>query len=154
MESWNESREEEGCKEKDCEKSGVEEGGEKGSGQEARTEEGSRHERRTEEQWRTDHLEFQAVEPPYARRFRRHGRRHVDPDRARRPPHSLARARKRAEEFHRRRRLRSAQAQGRCADRPAAGPHALQFIGDLREYHGGRLPDAKEGTATGRHGAV
>ena len=47
------------------------------------------------------HLEFQAARPAHARRLRRHGRRHVDADRAGRPPHPLAGARERAEEFHR-----------------------------------------------------
>ena len=103
---------------------------------------------------RTRHLELQAARPSRARRLRRHGRRHVDPDRARRPPHPVAGARERAEEFHRRRRLRSAQAQGGGADRPAAGAHALELARDLRQHHGGRLPDPEEGPAAGRLRAV
>ena len=102
----------------------------------------------------TGHLELQAAQSPYARWLRRHGRGHVDPDCARRPPHPVAGARKRAEEFHRRRRVRSAQAQGRGADRPAAGLHALQFAGDLRKPDGGRLPDAAQGATARRHGVV
>src|SRR5262249_2883504 len=44
------------------------------------------------QQRRTDHLVLQAHRPSPARRIRRHGRGYVDSDRARRPPHPLARA--------------------------------------------------------------
>ena len=71
---------------------------------------------------RARHLEFQAARAARARRLRRHGRGHVDADRQGRPAHHLAGARERAEEFHRRRRLRSAQAEGGGADRSAAEP--------------------------------
>ena len=97
---------------------------------------------------------FKLLAQHAARRLRRHGRRHVDPDRARRPPHHLARARERAEEFHRGRRLRSAQAQGGGADRPAAGLHALELAGDHRQHDGGRLPDARRRAEAGRLRAV
>ena len=78
---------------------------------------------------RARHLEFQAARPSRTRRLRRHGRRHVDADREGRPPHHLARARKRAEELHRGRCLRSAQAEDRGADRSAAELHALELAG-------------------------
>ena len=115
--------------------------------EEARRAQGRRRRRRR-------HAELQAAVAPHARRLRRHGRRHVGADRAGRPPHHLAGARERAEELHRGRRFRPAQAQGGDPDRPAAEPHALQFAGDLREHHGGRLPDPAQGPAAGRHGAV
>src|SRR5215831_13274913 len=151
---WNENRTQEDREEDRQEQEADEESGaEKSGGKESRAPAGRPHEK-SKQQRRADHLEFQADRPSLARRFRRHGRRHVDPDRARRPPHPLARARKRAEEFHRRRRVRSAQAQGGGADRFAAGPHALEFARDLREHHGGGVPDSEKGAAAGRHGAV
>src|SRR5260370_6900072 len=108
---WNESRTKEDCKENCQNQEAGEEGGpEKSGGKEASPEASASH-KKSKQQRRTDHLEFQAHRPSLARRLRRHGRRHVGPDRARRPPHPLARARKRAEEFHPRPLLRSAQAQ-------------------------------------------
>ncbi len=71
-------------------------------------------------------------------------------DRQGRAPHHLAGARERAEEFHRRRRLRSAQAEGGGADRPAAGAYALELAGNVRRHPGGRLSDAEGRTAAGR----
>src|SRR5262249_43986093 len=50
--------------------------------------------------------------------------------------------------------LGGAKAEGRGEDGPAAGAHALQLAGDLREHHGGRLPDPEEGAAARGHGAV
>src|SRR5215472_3995618 len=47
-------------------------------------------------------LEFSAARASRARWVWRHRRGHVDPDRQRRPPHPVARARERAEELHRR----------------------------------------------------
>ena len=44
--------------------------------------------------------------------------------------------------------------EGGGADRPAAGPHALELARALRQHHGGRLPDAEERTAAGRLRAV
>ena len=95
----------------------------------------------------TRRLEFQAFGARYARRLRRHGRGHVGADRARRPAHHLAGARKRAEKLHRGRRVRSAQAEGHLPDRSAARQHALELAGDLRKYDGGRLSDLEKGSA-------
>src|SRR6516225_1003282 len=83
---WNESRTQED-REEDCQEqeAGEESGAEKSGGKESRASASGPCER-------ADHLEFQAHRPSLARRFRRHGRRHVDPDRARRPPYPLARA--------------------------------------------------------------
>ena len=103
---------------------------------------------------RPGRLEFQAARPAHARRLRRHGRRHVDADRAGRPPHHLAGARERAEEFHRGRRLRPAQAQGGLPDRPAAGLHALELAGDHRQRDGGRLSVPEGRPEAGRLRAV
>src|SRR4051794_422094 len=101
---WNESRREEsreeGCKESRQE-SHSEEPGQEGSpdqgqeignqdGGETGTEETGREDDLAQQQRRAHYLEFQAAQPPPARRLRQHGRRHVDPDRARRPPHPLA----------------------------------------------------------------
>ena len=56
--------------------------------------------------------------------------------------------------FTARRRLRSAQAEGGRADRPAAEPHALELARDHRRHHGGRLPDAEDRAEAGRLRAV
>ena len=97
---------------------------------------------------------FKLLAQRHARRLRRHGRGHVGADRARRPAHHLAGARERAEEFHRRRRLRSAQAESGVPDRSAARQYALELAGDLRQHDGGGLSDLEEGSAAGRLRAV
>src|ERR1700731_5034225 len=102
----------------------------------------------------TDYLELQVTGQRYARRLRWHGRGHVGADRARWTPHYLAGARERAEEFHRRRRLRSAQAESGVPDRSAARQYALQFVGNLRQHDGGGLSDLEEGFAAGGLRAV
>ena len=156
---WNEGStqegREEGCEsEEGCEDEETGEGSRAKEARERASHGQARGGAKPARQRRTDHVEFQAHRPSRARRLRRHGRRHVDPDRAGRPPHPLARARERAEEFHRRRRVRPAQAQGRRADRSAAGAHALELARDLRQHHGGRLPDPEDGPAARRLRAV
>src|SRR5215831_6281244 len=96
---WNESRTQEDREEdRQEQEAGEESGAEKGGGKESRASARGPREKSDQQRRRADHLEFQAHRPSLARRFRRHGRRHVDPDRARRPPHPLARARERAKE--------------------------------------------------------
>ena len=97
---------------------------------------------------------FKLLAHERSRRLRRHGRRHVGADRQGRAAHHLAGARERAEEFHRRRRVRSAQAESGGADRTAAGLYALELAGAVRRHHGGGLSDAEDGPAAGRAGAV
>src|SRR3954449_5652240 len=105
---WNESRKEE-SREEGCKESRRQEAGEEGSprqaqegdgkagsqirnqvGSKAGTQETGREDDLAQQQRRAHYLEFQAAQPPPARRLRRHGRRHVDSDRAGRPPHPLA----------------------------------------------------------------
>src|SRR5262249_53586099 len=86
-ESWKEEGREENCKNKEAGEGGAEKSGESEGRAEARDARAGAGQQR-----RTHHLELQAHRPSPARRIRRHGRRHVDPDRARRPPHPLARA--------------------------------------------------------------
>src|SRR5262245_47692126 len=90
---WNESRTQED-REEDCEEqeAGEESSPEKSGGKEGPPPARGPREKSDQQRRRADHLEFQAHRPSLARRFRRHGRRHVDPDRTRRPPHPLARA--------------------------------------------------------------
>src|SRR5262249_584213 len=90
---WNESRTQED-REEDCEEQEADEesGAEKSGGKGSRAPAPGPREKSDQQRRRADHLEFQAHRPSLARRFRRHGRRHVDPDRTRRPPHPLARA--------------------------------------------------------------
>ena len=75
-------------------------------------------------------------------------------DRQGRPPHHLAGARKRAEEFHRRRRVRSAQPKVVVqTDLPQAICARIRW--NARQQHpGGRLSDAEEGPAAGRRRTV
>src|SRR5262245_4052576 len=89
---WNESRTQEDREEdRQDQDAGEDAGAEKSRRQESRPSPRGPREK-SNQQRRTDHLEFQAHRPSPTRRLRPHGRRHVDPDRTRRPPHPLARA--------------------------------------------------------------
>src|SRR5258706_11738804 len=95
-------------------------------------------------------IEHEAPLAAHAERARRHGRGHVAAGRARRPAHFVARARERAEDLHRGRGHRSAQAQGGRADRPAAWPYAIQFARIRRRPDGCGLPGDRVGNEAGR----
>src|SRR5262249_61917840 len=88
---WNESRTQEGRKKdgKEASDEGSEESAESCA-------EACRSRENSAQQRRANHLELQTHRPSSARRLRRHGRRHVDPDRTPRAPHPLAPARERA----------------------------------------------------------
>src|SRR5262245_35196799 len=91
---WNESRTH-GGREKGTQE-GREKGGKKagdGGGEESAETcaETCRFRENSAQKRRSNHLELQTHRPSSARRLRRHGRRHVDPDRTRRSPHPLAR---------------------------------------------------------------
>ena len=99
-------------------------------------------------------VEHAASRAARARRVRRARRGHEPAARQGRAAHPVARARIRAQEFHRRRCQRPAQSQARGADRPAAPADALQLARSVRRHHGGRLPDAAAGPEAGRRRAV
>src|SRR5205814_473709 len=85
---------------------------------------------------------------PRAAGLRRHRRGHGNATRARRAENSLARARVRAEEFHRGRHQRPEKSQGRGADRASARQGALQLARRGRRHHGGRGPGTRVGDST------